>query len=307
VTPAPAAERPAVNPYAVLVLGAMAVSTGAIFARLADAPALVISAYRLGIALLILSPVALWKAGGELKRLQLADLGAGLLSGVFLAIHFALWISSLGFTSVANSTVLVDTIPLWVGVLTPFVTGERVSRTTKVSIAISVAGGILIAYGDVATGGKALLGDLLALGGAVCAAAYILIGRSLRRKLSLLAYVFVCYGCAALVLWTLVLLLGLPIGGYSLKTYGAFCGMAVVSQIIGHSSYNWSLRWLSAGMVAVSLLGEPIGSTAMAYVLFGEGLTWFKVVGGVVILCGIYIAARGETVRGNSEGGGRRA
>ncbi len=288
------APVPALNPYVVLVLGAVAVSTGSIFARLAEAPALVISAYRVGIAVAILAPAALWKSRAELRDLGRRDLAAGLLAGFFLAVHFVAWISSLGYTTVANSTVLVNTIPLWVGVLTPFVTGERVGRATKIGIAVSVAGGVVVALGDVDTGGTALLGDLLALAGAVCASVYILIGRSLRRKLSLLAYIFVCYGCAALILWVLVLASGLPIGGYTLGTYGAFCGMAVVSQIIGHSSYNWALRWLSASMIAVSLLGEPIGATILAYLLFDEGLTWAKAVGGTVILVGIYLAARAE-------------
>ncbi len=288
------APSPAVNPYAVLVLGALAVSTGSIFARLAEAPALVIAAYRVGIAVALLAPVALWKSGAELRALGRRDVAAGLLAGLFLAVHFVTWISSLSYTSVANSTVLVNTIPLWVGVLTPFVTGERVGRATKIGIAVSVAGGVVVALGEVDTRGTALLGDLLALAGAVCASVYILIGRSLRRKLSLLAYIFVCYGCAAAILWGLVLASGLPLGGFTPKTYGAFCGMAIVSQILGHSSYNWALRWLSAGMVAVSLLGEPVGATILAYFLFDEGLTWVKAAGGAVILVGIYIAARAE-------------
>jgi drug/metabolite transporter (DMT)-like permease len=278
----------------VLVLGALAVSTGSIFARLADAPALVTAAYRVGLAVALIAPVALWKSRVELAALERRDVAAGLLAGLFLAVHFVTWISSLSFTSVANSTVLVNTIPLWVGVLTPFVTGERVGRATKVGIGVCVAGGVVVALGDVDTAATALFGDLLALAGALCASVYILIGRSLRRKLSLLAYIFVCYGCAAAILWALVLGSGLPLGGYSLKTYGAFCGMAVVSQIMGHSSYNWALRWLSAGMVAVSLLGEPIGATILAYFLFGEGLTWVKAAGGGAILAGIYIAARAE-------------
>ena len=289
-----AAPAPAVNPYAVLVLGALAVSTGSIFARMAEAPALVTAAYRVGIAVAILAPAALWKSRAELSALGRRDAAAAMLAGLFLAVHFVTWISSLSYTSVANSTVLVNTIPLWVGLLTPFLTGERVRRATKLGIALSVAGGIVVALGDFETGGKALFGDLLALAGAVCASVYILIGRSLRRKLSLLAYIFVCYGCAALILWALALSSGLPLGGFAPKTWGAFAGMAVVSQILGHSSYNWALRWLSASMVAVSLLGEPIGATLLAYFIFGEGLGWAKAAGGAAILAGIYIAARAE-------------
>lgn len=165
----------------------------------------------------------------------------------------------------------------------------------QVSIVISVVGGAIIGYGDFATGGKALWGDGLALAGSFCAAIYLLLGRNLRRKLSLLPYIFICYGSAALMLWIIVLLLGLPISGFSSGTIAAFWGMALISQIIGHSTYNWALKWLSAGLIAVSLLGEPIGATILAYIIFDEGLTVYKIVGGGIILSGIYIAASSES------------
>ncbi len=286
---------PPFNPYLALIAGTLAVSTGAIFARLADAPSLVIAAYRVGLATLILAPIAWWKARDEIMKLSKQDLKLAVISGFFLALHFATWISSLDYTSVANSVVLVNTNPLWVGLLTPLIAKERVKRAAVYSICISVIGGAIIGYGDFATGGKALLGDGLALAGSVCAAIYLLLGRSLRRKLSLLAYIFICYGSAAIVLWTIVLLLRMPITGFSQGTVAAFFGMALISQILGHSTYNWALRWLSAGLIAVSLLGEPIGSTILAYFIFDEGLTVYKVVGGLIILSAIYLAASSES------------
>ncbi|MDX1708589.1 MAG: DMT family transporter, partial [Desulfobacterales bacterium] len=171
-------------------------------------------------------------------------------------------------------------------------------RAALISIVISVIGGAIIGYGDFATGGKALLGDGLALAGSLCAAVYLLLGRTLRRKLSLLPYIFICYGSAAVILWIIVLSLGLPISGFSNTTVAAFLGMAIVAQIIGHSTYNWALKWLSAGLIAVSLLGEPIGSTILAYILFDEGLSVYKFVGGGIILSAIYIAASSETRSG---------
>ena len=286
---------PSFNPYFALVIGTMAVSTGAIFVRLADAPALVIAAYRVGIASLILAPIAWWKARDEIARLSLRDLKLAALSGFFLALHFASWISSLDYTSVANSVVLVNTNPLWVGLLTPLVVKEKIRRAMLVSIIISVIGGTIIGYGDFAIGGRALLGDGLALAGSFCAAVYLLLGRNLRRKLSLLPYIFICYGSAALILWIIVLSLGLPISGFSTDTIAAFLGMALVAQIIGHSTYNWALKWLSAGLIAVSLLGEPIGATILAYIIFKEGLTVHKIIGGIFILAAIYIAASSES------------
>jgi drug/metabolite transporter (DMT)-like permease len=255
-------SNPPFTPYFALISGVLAVSTGAIFARLADAPALVIAAYRLGIAALILTPIAFWKARGELSRLSGRDLKLAMLSGFFLALHFATWISSLDYTSVANSVVLI--------------------------------GGAIIGYGDFATGGKALFGDALALAGSICVAVYLLLGRNLRRRLSLLSYIFVCYSSAAVILWIIVLSLGLPISGFNSTTVAAFWGMALISQLIGHTSYNWALKWFSTGLIAVSLLGEPIGATILAYIFFDEGLTAYKTMGGIFILSAIYIAASAE-------------
>lgn len=297
-----AAERPPFHPAFALVVGVFAVSTGSIFARMAgEAPSLVIAAYRVGLATLVLAPLAFWKARGELRRLGPRDLALAGLAGLFLALHFATWISSLAYTSVTNSVVLVNTNPLWVGLLTPLVTRERMSRIAKISIAVSVAGGVVIGYGDVATGTAALWGDALALTGSVCAAVYILLGRNLRAKLSLIAYITVCYGSAAVILWTLVLAAGLPVAGFRPDTLAAFWAMALVPQLVGHTSYNWSLKWFSAGTVAVSLLGEPVGATILAWVLFGEALTGTKAVGGGLILLAIYLATRDETSEGHGE------
>ena len=278
----------------ILVLGIIGVSTGSIFARLADAPALVTAAYRVGLASVILIPLAIWKAGEELRNLSFHDIRLAISSGFFLALHFASWISSLDYTAIANSVVLVNTIPLWVGLLSPVMVQDRLSKATVISIIVSVIGGIVIGLGDFATGGPALFGDFLAVIGAICAAIYLLLGRNLRRNLSLLAYVVLCYGSAAVFLWLAVIALQLPVSGYDTQTVAAFWSMALVSQIIGHSSYNWALKWFTTGFIAVALLGEPIGSTIMAYLIFDEGLTWSKTIGGLFILSAIYIAASGE-------------
>ncbi len=286
---------PAFDPHFALLLGVFAVSTGAIFARLAsEAPALVIAAYRVGIASLIIAPLAWLKVRREMLSLSRRDLGLALLSGLFLALHFGTWIYSLKYTSVANSVVLVNTNPLWVGLLTPLITKERMKTGVIVGILLSVSGGVIIGAGDFASGGKALWGDALALAGSLCAAGYLLLGRSLRRRLSVLAYIGLCYTGAAIFLWTLVLGLGLPISGFSSQTYTWFIAMALVSQLIGHSSYNWALKWFSASLIAVSLLGEPIIGTLLAYVLFNEGLTVLKLFGGGLILLAIYITSASE-------------
>lgn len=287
-------HRPALNPYIVLFVAVWAISTGAIFARMAQAPPLVIAAYRVGLATLILLPLALVQSREELLQFTVRDLGLAVAAGLFLALHFATWITSLFYTTVANSVVLVNTNPLWVGLLSPLMTKEPVGKATAAGIAVSVVGGVFIGAGDWGLGSRALRGDLLALAGGICAAFYLLLGRNLRRKFSLVAYIFVCYGSAALFLWLLVLSMQLPISGFSWQTWGCFGGLALIAQIIGHSSYNWALRWLPASLIAVSLLGEPVVSSVLAYYLFDEGLTWLKLAGGGLILSGIFMAARAE-------------
>ncbi|MBU1712623.1 MAG: DMT family transporter [Proteobacteria bacterium] len=282
------------NHYIALGIGVAAVSTGAVFARLAEAPAIVIAAYRVGLASLIIAPIAWIRAKDEIINLSRQEIALAALSGLFLALHFATWISSLNYTSIANSVVLVNTNPLWVGLLTPFITGERLKTASVAGIILSVIGAAIIGAGDFAAGKNALFGDFLALIGGICAAFYLLIGRNLRRKLSLTAYIMVCYGSAAVFLWFAVLSMGMQITGYSSSTVASFFGLAIVSQLVGHTCFNWALRWFTPGLVAVTLLGEPIGSTILAYVIFNEKLTLLRLAGGGLILAAIYISASAE-------------
>lgn len=287
-------HKPPIPPLLGIAIGIVAVSFASIFIRLADAPSLVIAAYRLTLASLILVVPTWLQARDELRALTGQDLRLAFLSGAFLAMHFATWIASLDYTTVASSVVLVDTNPLFVALMSSLLLRERMSQSTMVGIAITVAGGIVVGYGDLGLGGQQLLGDGLALIGAVMAAGYFTIGRSLRRKLSLLAYIFLTYATAALVLLTLCLLTRQSFTGYSSQTYLMFLLLAVVPQMIGHSSFNWALRYLSATFVAVTVLGEPVGSTILAVVILNEIPTASKLAGGLLILAGIYITSRGE-------------
>ncbi len=269
-------------------------STGAVFIRLAEASPIVVAAYRTGLAFAALAPVAWVKARREIASLSLSDLMLSAFSGLLLACHFAAWIASLDYTSIACSVVLVNTNPLWVAVLAPFVTGETIGKSRAAGIGISILGAVLIGAGDFGGGGRALFGDALAVAGSVAMACYLLLGARLRRKLSLLAYVTLCYGAAAAVLWLAVLAFGLRFTGLPEYTYAAVISLAFMAQLIGHSCYNWSLKWLSTSMVAVSLLGEPIGGTILGYLVFGENLSIWKAGGGALILAGIYTASVSE-------------
>ncbi|KUK58387.1 MAG: Uncharacterized protein XD80_0868 [Synergistales bacterium 53_16] len=278
----------------VLFLGIIGISTGSIFARYADANPIAISAYRSGIATAAMLPFVVARHRGEIAALERKTFLFVLLSGLFLALHFATWITSLFYTTIASSVVIVQTIPIWTALLSPFVTGDRVSRLSWCGIGVSFAGMLTITTGDFAIGGRALLGDFLALTGAWFATLYFLTGRIVRPRMSLPAYTCICYGAAAFILFAACLVFGIPLSGFSTRTWTAFVGMGLVSQILGHSSYNWALKHVSAGLVAVALLGEPLGATLLAWLLFGETLTVTKIIGGVAILTGIIMAAKGE-------------
>jgi len=304
-------KRPPVSPFIAILFGILAVSTASIFIRFAqrEAASLVIAAWRLTVASLILVPVALSTHKKELLKLERKEFLLAGLSGFFLALHFATWITSLQYTSVASSVVLVSTIPLWVAILSPFTLKEPVRRTVVVGLAFALVGGVVVGFSDTCTiaasritcpslasftHGRAFLGDLLAVCGAIAGAGYLLIGRKLRAKMSLVSYISLVYGMAAIVLVIIMFSAGLKPFGYSPQIYLWLILLAVIPQLIGHSTFNWALGYLSVAYVSITLLGEPIGSTILAYFILQEIPTPLKIIGGVLILAGIYIASRSE-------------
>ncbi len=297
-----------VPPQLGIFFGILAVSTASIFIRFAqgEVASIVIAAYRLGLSALVLMPLTAIKYRKELSGLSVKDLRLGLLSGLFLAIHFATWITSLEFTTVASSVVLVTTTPLWVALLSPFTIKEAISSTILLGLGFAMAGTVVVGLSDVCTfertlhcpalseffNGQAFWGDILALFGAWAAAGYVLIGRKLRSGLSLLPYIFVVYGMAAVILVGLMVLSGKPIIGFSPDTYLWLVLLALIPQLLGHSIFNWALGFLPAAYVAVTLLGEPIGSTILAYIIMNEVPSAFKLFGAILIFGGILIASR---------------
>lgn len=304
-------RKPNVPPLLVLIVGILAVATSSILIRNAQefAPSLVISAYRLLLATLVLAPFAAANHRTELAEMRRADFRFALLSGVFLALHFAAWITSLEYTTVASSVVLVTTTPLWVALLSPLTIKEPIARPVWIGLFLALLGGLVVGLSDTCSldgfrlscppvgefvRQSAFWGDLLALAGAWMAAGYILIGRRLRQKLSLVGYIFVVYGIAALVLIIVVLAAGLKLFGYPSEAYFWMILIALVPQLLGHSSFNWALGYLSAAYVSISLLGEPIGSSVLAYFLLDESPTAMKIFGAILILIGIYQVSRSQ-------------
>ena len=302
-------RRPFVPPAMAIVFGILAVSTGSIFVRYAQgyAPSLVIAAYRLVLATLILAPLALLRYWAEIRRFQRAKFALACLSGFFLALHFATWITSLEYTTVASSVVLVSTAPMWVALLSPLTIKEPLPRLILFGMGMALLGSIIIGLSDSCSWGdmwltcpslnefirgRAFLGDFLALVGAWMAAGYLLIGRRLRAGMSLVPYVFVVYGAAALVLVAIMLAAGQTPWGYPPQATVWFLLLALVPQLLGHSTFNWALGYLSAAYVSITLLGEPIGSTILAYLLLQESPAGLKIFGAILILAGIYVASQ---------------
>ena len=302
-------STPRFQPVLGLTLGVLAVSAASLIIKAAQdlgVPSLVIAAYRLTFAALVLAPLALVRHRAELARLTRGDLAWAGLTGLCLGLHFATWISSLEYTSIASSAVLVSTVPIFVALFSAAVWREKLGRAVVGGLLLTVAGGGLVGLADVCSltaaglacppaaeflAGRAVGGDLLALVGAVAFAANILIGRRLRAKLSLIPYISLGYSAAAVTLIAAAGIAGLSFVGYPPAAYFWMAVLALVPQLVGHSALNWALRYLSATYVSVAVLGEPIGSTILAYLIFKQTPTLLKLLGGLMILAGILAAS----------------
>ncbi len=301
--------RPRITLPFALLTAILAVSTASIFIRFAQmdgAPSLVIAALRLTFATLLLAPLALLRHADEIRALTRSEWALGLVSGLFLAVHFATWISSLEFTTVASSVVFVSTGPLWVALLSPMLLDERLTRAAIFGLVLALLGGTIVGLSDACVWdgglhcsqvnqiiqGRAMWGNFLALAGAWAVTGYLIIGRKLRAQMSLIPYIFLVYGMAALSLIVIMFAAGQTAFGYEAKTYGWIFLLAAIPQLIGHSTYNWALRFVPAAFVAVTTLGEPIGSAILAFFILSETPTAGTIIGGVLILLGIYFASK---------------
>lgn len=309
-------KEPAINspvstktPFLALILGILAVSTASVLIRFAQAEAasIVIAAYRLGLAALVLLIVVLPRQWTVLRALPRRTLALAALAGLFLAFHFAAWITSLEHTTVASSVVLVTTAPLWVAMLSGLVLHERIAPAVWLGLGVALLGGVVVGVSGECTlaggqvscpplsyfiSGKNTWGNFLALLGAWMSGAYLLVGRKVRPQLSLGTYVLLVYGTAAIVLLALAAFSGQPFTGFQPQTYLWLAGLALIPQLLGHSAFNWALRYLPAAFVSVALLGEPIGTVILAFLLLRESPTPLELGGGLLILLGIALASR---------------
>jgi len=284
-----------VSPYATLVLGVLLVSVGAILVRLAAAPPLAVSFYRMSIASLLLSPFAWTDARQSWPKLSARPHLLLLASGVALALHFATWIASLSHTSVAASVLLVNTAPLFAIALSLVFLREKPPLAVQVAIPLAMVGAAVIALGDRDSSPASLFGNLLAVAGAVTLATYQVIGRGLRATLPLNAYMLAVWGTATLTLAGLMAVFGTRFAPFPLRTWLAFAALAVVPTLGGHGLTNRALRSLPAPTVGLFLLGEPVIASLLAMVLFRETPTPATLVGGAIVLAalGLVLTRRG--------------
>jgi drug/metabolite transporter (DMT)-like permease len=288
----------------ILVLGAsvVIVSTSAILIRLAlgeGVASLSIATWRLGLAAIILTLVVAAKpaARAEIMALSRTHISLAIASGIFLAAHFASWIASLSYTSVASSTALVTTNPVWIALISWLLFRERLHRSIVLGIIAAMLGSALIFLSDARAsqanvGSNPMLGNGLAVVGSLTVCGYLLIGRQLRQTFSLLTYVWLVYLSAAITLLACAVMMEAPLAGFTALAWACLVGLAIGPQLLGHSGINWSLKHAPATVVAVAILGEPIASALLAWWIFGERFQPLQLAGFSLLLIGIFISTR---------------
>jgi len=284
------------NTYGALTLGVVSISFAAVFIRLADGPAASVAALRLLFAALMLLPFVIFstRTRNAIVSRQRGEKGLLILSGFFLAMHFLFWIASLSFTGITSSIVFVTTSPVFIELYSVIVRKEKTAARVWVGIGLALAGSVILGGGNIAAGGESWKGDLLAVAGAAAVAGYFIVGSRLRPKLPLLAYIFPVYSTAAVLLLITAPLLGAGLAGYPGRLYFYCFIMALVCQVTGHSLFNWALRRMKTTLVAMSTLGEPVGTTMLAWLILGETPVPTEFLGGAVILVGVFIVLRGD-------------
>ncbi len=273
--------------YVALVVGVMGVSVSAILVRWSAAPALALVFYRLILAEILLLPLAIIRDRVAWKDVSRRDVMTAMISGVCLSLHFITWVSSLNYTSVASSVALVSIHPILVVIASAVVLGHSLKPGAVVGVVVAVLGSIIIPLGSYAAESRALTGDVLALSGAFFMALYLLFGAHLRQRWSLWMYTSLVYGVAGVVTGLAAVGSGIPLGGYPAREWMIFVGLAVFPTLLGHTVFNWALGRLPTALVALSILGEPIGAAVLAWMLLGEGVPFFTWVGGTMILVGL--------------------
>lgn len=274
-----------------LLIGIIAISFSAIFVKWSDASASIIAMYRLLITNVLMLPF-LWNYRKEFARIKLKDWARTAMSGIALGLHFLFWMDSLRFTTVASSTAILTLEPIFVLVGAFLLHGVRSSRTSLIAMCIAIVGAICIGWGDFQFSGQALKGDVLSFIGTIAVALHMLLGKSLREHISAYVYSFLVFLFAGLTLAVTNVYKGESFTGYPLKEWGVFFLLAIVSTIFGHYVFNWLLKYMKASSVSMTVLGEPLGASILAYFLLGETITTMQLLAGCLLLIGVALFLR---------------
>jgi len=277
--------------YLVIALSILCMSTSSIIIRYCTAPALIISFYRVVFTSAIAASLGSKEHTG-IRQLSRRDFFYILGSGVFLALHLGFWITSLSYTSISSSVLFTNLQVIFVLIFSALLLKEKVNGWVTGGIVTALLGSLLIVQGDLQSG--KFLGDMLALLSGLFVAFYFLIGRSVRARVDVWTYTYLAAGAAAVVLLVACQAAGFKFFGYPRLDWFLFLLQAAGPGIVGHASLNWVLKYVKAPIVSVSVLGESVGASLLAYLVFKEALVWYQIVGGLFILSGIYIAATRE-------------
>ncbi len=284
----------------IVLIGTFFTSLSSIIIRYSDAPALVISAYRmLFTSLMLLIPVII-NSRSEFKKISKKEYGLCAVSGIFLALHFASWITSIKMTTIANSTILVSCSPIFVALANYFITKEKLSRKMYIGISLSLAGTIIIALGSSGdAAGSTMLGNILAFLGAIFIAFYLVIGGIVRKNISAGVYVFIVYTSSSLVLFFMCMVSKTPIYPYAPREFLLFAALAFFCSILGHTLYNYMIKYVSSTLISVSTLSEPIFASILALFIFNEMPSIYTLSGGIIIIYGIfyYLTAQNKEIK----------
>lgn len=281
----------------IVVVGVVFASFSSIIIRFSTAPPLVIAFYRMCFASVVMLPLFLRKVFAEGERAEAGDLLRMIVGGLFLGIHFAAWITSLGLTSVASSVILVTTHPILVFFLSRLFFRERGSAAQLFYVVMAIFGSAVLTFGDAGGGETALSGNLLAFLGGMTVGLYLIVGRSVRRRVSLVYYTFVVYATSALFLLAGAAAAGNPLFGYAPREWLLFLSLALVCTLLGHSLYNWSLKYLNPTFVSVTVLIEPVVASTLAFFLFDEFPAPVSALGAMIVLVAIFLYGRSSRKR----------
>ncbi|WJY27812.1 MULTISPECIES: DMT family transporter [Sporosarcina] len=282
-------NKPAVHPAIPIIIGVISVALSAIFVKLVSAEAGVTAFYRMFFSVIFMLPVFLLKYRKEIRVLTKRDWVFSTLAGIFLAFHFIFWFESLNYTSVASSTVLVTLQPIFAFAGTYFFFKEKISVKTILSAVIAIMGSVIISFGDFRLGGSAFFGDVLALIGCALITAYLLFGQDVRQRLSLITYTFVVYSISSAALFLYVIIKGEALVPAVQSDWVWFVLLALIPNLLGHTLFNWAIRWVSTNAISIAILFEPVGASILAYYVFGESLSAAQIIGGIVVLLGILL------------------